>query len=155
FAFHPESRHAYVVNELNSTVTAFDFDAAHGALKPIQTLSTLPKDYSGNNSCAEVQVHRSGKFVYCSNRGHNTIAIFSVGPKTGLLTAAGHQGGHIKTPRNFAFDASGDFLLVANQDSDSVVVFGVNPESGQLTAKGSPVEVPVPVCLKAMGIPAQ
>jgi 6-phosphogluconolactonase len=155
FAFHRDGRHAYVVNELNSTVTAFEYDPAHGALKTIQTVSAVPKEFSGKSYCAEIQVHPSGKFVYCSNRGHDSIAVFGVDPKTGLLTLAGHQGDHIKTPRNFAFDASGDFLLVANQDSDSVVVFRINPETGRLAPQGDPVAVPVPVCLKAMGAPTQ
>jgi 6-phosphogluconolactonase len=153
FAFHPDGRHAYVINELASTVTAMDYDPEHGVLKPIQTVSTLPEDSKGENTTAEVQVHPSGKFLYGSNRGHNSIAVFKIDAKTGELTPAGRQGGDIKIPRNFGIDPTGKYLLVANQESDSIVVFRIDPDSGELTPTGAKAEVPMPVCVKMMAIP--
>jgi 6-phosphogluconolactonase len=150
FAFHPDGHHAYAINELTSTVTALDYDAEKGTLKPIQTVSTLPQGYSGDTTCAEVQVHPSGKFLYGSNRGHNSIASFTIDEKTGRLTPSGHQGQDIKTPRNFAIDPTGNFCLVANQDADSIVVFRINQETGQLTPTGHKVTVAMPVCIKFM-----
>jgi 6-phosphogluconolactonase len=146
-AFHPNGRFAYVNNELDSTVTAMSYDATLGALKSLQTLSTLPKEFHGN-STAEVEVHPSGKFVYVSNRGHNSIAIFTVDPKTGELTAAGHQAKGIKTPRNFVIDPSGAYMIVANQDGDSLVVFRIDAKTGELAPTEIKVEVPAPVCVR-------
>jgi 6-phosphogluconolactonase len=97
-----------------------------------------------------VQVHPSGKFLYGSNRGHDSIAIFAIDPDTGKLKAVGHQGKQIKTPRNFAIDPTGTYLLVANQDSNSIVVFRIDPQTGKLTPTGTEVEAPKPVCLKMM-----
>jgi len=153
FAFHPNGHNAYAINELNSTVNALRYDADHGVLTNLQTLSTLPKDFKGKNSCAEVQVHPSGRFVYGSNRGHNSIAIFTVDAKTGELTPAGHQGEGIKTPRGFGIDPTGNYLLVGSQDGDSVLVFRIDQQTGALTPTGSRVEVAKPVCVKFMTIP--
>jgi 6-phosphogluconolactonase len=155
FAFHPDGRHAYVINELTSTVTAMDYDPERGVLKPMQTISTLPGDFRGETTCAEVQVHPSGKFLYGSNRGHDSIAVFAIDPETGRLTAAGHQAQDIKTPRNFGIDPRGSHLLVANQNSNSIVVFRINAQTGELKPTGIRVEVPMPVCVKMMpaGIP--
>ena len=150
FAFHPNGRNAYVINELNSTVTAFGYDGQRGILDPIQSVSTLPKGFKGRNYPAEVQVHPSGKFLYGSNRGHNSIAVFAIDPQTGKLKPVGHQSDKIKTPRNFAIDPTGTYLLVANQDSDSVLVFRIDPDTGELRPTGNAVEVPTPVCLKMM-----
>jgi len=147
FAFHPNGLFAYAINELNSTVTAMKYDAEKGAFEVKQSLSTLPMAVKGN-STAEVVVHPSGKFLYGSNRGHNSIAIFTINPKTGELTAAGHQGEGIKTPRNFNIDPSGTFLLVANQAGHNILVFRIDPETGALKPTGDPVEVGSPVCLK-------
>jgi 6-phosphogluconolactonase len=148
FAFHPDGKHAYVINELNSTVTAFDFDGNRGVLTPKQTVPTLPLGLKVANTTAEVQVHPSGKFVYGSNRGHDSIAIFQVDPATGQLAAAGHQPTGGKTPRNFGIDPSGTFLLAANQDSDSITVFRIDPATGGLTPTGQTVSVGKPVCVK-------
>jgi 6-phosphogluconolactonase len=147
FAFHPSGRYAYVINEMASTVTAMKYDAERGVLEKIQTISTLPARHKGN-STAEVQVHPSGKFVYGSNRGHNSIAIFTVDEETGKLTAGGHQAEGIKVPRNFGIDPTGKFLLVANQDGDSILVFRIDPKTGALEATGAKVDVPKPVCVK-------
>jgi len=129
-----------------------EYDADHGKLKPIQTTSTLPADFHGDNSCAEVQVHPSGKFLYGSNRGHNSIAIFTIDTETGRLQPAGHQSQDIKVPRNFAIDPKGKFLLVANQDSNSIVVFRIDPKTGELTPAGTKVEVSMPVCVKIIAV---
>jgi 6-phosphogluconolactonase len=155
FAFHPDGRHAYVINELVSTVTAMDYDPERGVLKPIQTVSTLPKGFKGETTCAEVQVHPSGKFLYGSNRGHDSIAVFAINAGTGRLTPLGHQGQDIKTPRNFGVDPTGAYLLVANQDSSSMVVFRINAETGELTPIGTKVEVPMPVCVKMLAVGTQ
>jgi 6-phosphogluconolactonase len=153
FAFHPTGRYAYVINELDSTVTAFDYDAKRGALKPVQTVTTLPEGFKGKSWTAEVVVHPSGKFVYGSNRGHDSIAVFRVDAKTGQLTPAGHQSDRIKTPRNFAIDPTGAWMLVANQASDSVIVFRIDPDTGRLEPTGQAAEVPVPVCVRMMPQP--
>jgi 6-phosphogluconolactonase len=148
FAFHPDGRRAYVINELVSTVTAFDYDPAAGALAERQTVTTLPAGFKGDNSTAEIVVHPGGKFVYGSNRGHDSIAIFTVDAATGRLTAAGHQPTMGKHPRNFAIDPTGTYLLAANRDSDNVVVFRIDSATGGLTPVGQPVKVPRPVCLR-------
>jgi 6-phosphogluconolactonase len=150
FAFHPDGKHAYVINEMALTITAFAYDPESGVLKSIQTVSTLPEGTPKDKSfsTAEVQVHPSGKFVYGSNRGQNSIAVFTVNPKSGELTPAGHQGENVKTPRNFGIDPNGDFLVVANQDGDSLVVFRINQATGALEPTGHTVKVPNPVCVK-------
>jgi 6-phosphogluconolactonase len=148
FAFHPNGRVAYLINEIDSTVTAFRFDPATGALTPLHTLSTLPQGFEGHSSTAEIQVHPSGKFLYGSNRGHDSIALFAIDPDTGLLTAIGHPPTRGKTPRNFAIDPTGAYLLAANQESGTVVLFRIDPQTGHLTPTGEEAHVPKPVCVK-------
>jgi 6-phosphogluconolactonase len=152
FAFHPSGKFAYVINELDMTVTAMSYDAERGILTPVQTVGTVPEGAKPNYSTAEVVVHPSGKFLYGSNRGHHSIAIFTIDPATGKLTAAGHQGKDIKTPRNFAIDPTGTYLLVANQDGDSLVVFRINQQTGALDPTGVRVEVPRPVCVRFVAV---
>jgi 6-phosphogluconolactonase len=147
FAFHPDGKHAYVINELNSTLTAFDYDAASGTLKEIHTVPTLPEPVKGN-STAEVQVHPSGKFVYGSNRGHNSIAIFQVDEKTGRLTPSGHATKDIKTPRNFGIDPTGTWMIVGSQAGNALVVFKIDPKTGALTHTETVPDVPTPICIK-------
>lgn len=148
FAFHPSGKTAYVINEMAMTVTAFKYDPEKGELKEIQTISTLPKGTMGKDlSTAEVVVHPSGKFLYGSNRGHNSIAVFSI-DEEGKLTAVGHQDKGIKTPRNFAIDPSGSFLIVANQDGGSILVFKIDPKTGELTPTEFKGEVASPVCVR-------
>jgi 6-phosphogluconolactonase len=147
FAFHPNGKIAYVINELDSTVTTMSYDPVKGTFKALQTISTLPNPHKGN-STAEVVVHPSGKFLYGSNRGHNSIAIFTIDEKTGELTAAGHQGKDVNIPRNFALDPTGTLMLVANQDGNSVLVFRVDQKTGALTPTDIRVEVPRPVCIR-------
>ncbi len=148
FAFHPGGKFAYTNNEITSAVTAMHYDATKGSLLAVQTVSTLPKDGFKGNSTAEVQVHPSGKFLYVSNRGHNSIACFAIDSETGKLTLIGHQGKQIKTPRNFCIDPAGKFLIVANQDSDSLVVFRIDAKTGELTPTETMVAVPAPVCVR-------
>jgi 6-phosphogluconolactonase len=145
-AFHPEGRFVYLINEMSSSLTALTYDADHGKLQEFQTISTLPDKFEGHSSCAEVQVHPSGKFVYGSNRGHDSIAVFAVDAKTGRLSYVAHQSTQGKTPRHFAIDPTGKWLLAENMDSGTVVVFGIDPKTGKLTPTGQSVEVGSPVC---------
>jgi 6-phosphogluconolactonase len=154
FAFHPEGRFGYVINEIARTVTAFAYDPDHGTLTEIQTISTLPADASGRGSTAEVQVHPSGKFLYGSNRGHDSIAIFAIDPTTGKLSSVGFEPTQGRTPRNFAIDPTGSLLLAENQDSDSIVVFRIDPLEGRLKPTGQTVKVGKPVCIKMIPRPA-
>lgn len=147
FAFHPGGKHVYVCGELSSTVHAMTWDADKGVLKAVQELSTLPQEVKGN-STAECQVHPSGKWVYVSNRGHDSIAVFKVDESTGHLTAVGHQPTGGKTPRNFGIDPSGKFLIAANQSTNNVVVFKIDEKTGMPTPTGVEVSVPKPVCVK-------
>jgi 6-phosphogluconolactonase len=149
-AFHPNGHAAYVINELGSTITRFAYDPARGVLTERQTISTLPSDFKGANFPAEIAVHPSGDFLYGSNRGHNSIAIFDIEPGDGSLRNLGYESTRGKTPRNFAIDPSGKFLLAANQDSDTIAVFRVNSVNGLLTFI-SQVDVPAPVCIKFFG----
>ncbi len=148
FAFHPTGRFAYVINELNSTITAFSYDADRGLLEELQTIPTLPKDFVGRNFPADIHVHPTGKFLYGSNRGHDSIAVFTVDELTGRLTAVGYASTRGKNPRNFAIDPSGRWLLAANQDSNTVVVFRIDAQRGLLTAKDGTLAMPSPVCLR-------
>ncbi|NUQ63239.1 MAG: lactonase family protein [Pirellulales bacterium] len=148
FDFHPNGRYAYVVNEINCTVTAFRYDAQRGTLEEVQTLPTLPREVLSSDSTAHIQVHPSGKFVYSSNRGHNSITVFTVDGSTGKLHVAGHASTRGKIPRNFGTDPTGKYLLAANQDTDNVVVFRIAPDSGRLEPTGQEVRVPAPVCVK-------
>jgi 6-phosphogluconolactonase len=148
FAFHPNGKFGYVLTEMAATVTVFSYQAKNGALTAIQTLPTLPKDYSGPTEAAEIVVHPSGKFLYASNRaGVDTITIFSIDPAKGTLKEAGRVSTKGKTPRNFAIDPTGSFLLAANQESGNVVVFRIDTATGQLTPTGQEEEVPAPVCI--------
>jgi 6-phosphogluconolactonase len=146
-AFAPDGRRAYVINEMGSTLTAFGYDAKKAILTELQTISTLPERFTGQSTCAEVQVHPSGKFVYASNRGDDSIAIFAAELRTSALTAVGREPTRGKTPRHFALAPGGKWLLAENQDSNEVVVFGVDSRTGKLSATGSTLEVGSPVCI--------
>ena len=148
FAFHADNKTAFVVNELDSSVTSLRFDAENGTLKEIQRVSTLPAGFSGANTCADVHISPNGRFLYGSNRGHDSIASFAIDEKTGGLTALEHTSTGGKTPRNFVIDPTGKFLLAANQNSDSIVVFRIDEASGKLAATSKTANVPSPVCLK-------
>lgn len=146
--FHPDGKYAYVINELHATVTAFAHDRDRGNLKELQTIPTLPADFTGENTSADIHVSPDGHFLYCSNRGHDSIAAFQIAPRSGKLTFVAHQSSGGKAPRNFAIDPTGRFLLVANQKSDNIVTYRRDLKTGQLTATGHVAEVPSPVCLK-------
>jgi 6-phosphogluconolactonase len=136
----------YVINELNNTITGFAYDSADGLLHPIQNISTLPTDFDGSNTTAEIVVHPSGNFLYGSNRGHNSLAAFRIDPNTGLLSSIGHFSTEGETPRHFTIHPSGDWLLAANQNSNEIVTFRVDQTTGELSSTGS-VEAPTPVCV--------
>jgi 6-phosphogluconolactonase len=145
-AFHPNGKFAYVINELNCTMTTFAWDGVRGALTAIDAVSTLPVEQAKGHSTAEVQVHPNGKFVYGSNRGHDSISVFKVDDATGKLTLVQNESTQGKTPRHFALDPTGAFLFAENQGSDSVVVFAVDAKSGQIKPTGQTVNVGAPVC---------
>ncbi|MGI9455850.1 MAG: lactonase family protein [Aeoliella sp.] len=146
-AFHPNGKWLYCINELDSTMSVLTFDGDAGQLSELQTLSTLPEDFDGENSTAEVIVHPSGKFVYGSNRGHDSTAVFSVAASTGHLTLVETEptgGGH---PRFIGLDPTGSFLIAANRDSDNLVSFHVDKKTGALEPTGFETSVPTPVCV--------
>ena len=146
-AFHPQGSPLFVINEMGSSVTTFAFDAKRGALQELQTLSTLPADFTGNNTSAEIRVHPSGKFVYASNRGHDSLAVFAFDAATAQLRLVEIQPSRGKAPRCFTLDPTGQWLLAQNQDSDNIVVFRVDGTTGRLTPTGQEVKVGAPVCL--------
>jgi len=145
--FHPDGHHVYLANEMAGTITVFDYEAKAGVLKELQTASLLPQEFKGQRSAAEVQAHPSGKFVYASNRGHDSIAVFAVDPNDGKLRLLEHHASGGRTPRHFAIDPTGHWLLVENQDSDNIVVARIAQDTGLLTTIGQSVEVGAPVCL--------
>jgi 6-phosphogluconolactonase (cycloisomerase 2 family) len=142
--FHPTAPFAYVINELDSTMTTYRFDGAAGGLKPIQRVSTVPESFTDYNTGAEVAVSRSGRFVYGSNRGHDSIVTFSVDPAKGTLRAIDWQPTQGGMPRYFGLDPTEDFMYVANQMGDNVVVFHVNKVTGRLTATGEIIKFGAP-----------
>jgi 6-phosphogluconolactonase len=146
--FHPSGRYLYVINELDSSLAAFGYNEANGTLTHIDTVSTLPGDFSGVSYCADVHVSRSGRFLYGSNRGHNSIVVFEIDQRTGKLKLVEHVSTEGDWPRNFTIDPSGKFLLVANQRSDNVVTFNIDQRTGRLTPTGHNHQIPAPVCLK-------
>jgi len=152
FGFSPNGRFVYVISEMASTVTVFSYDPARGALGELQAVSTLPKDFRGESDSAEVQVHPSGKFLYGSNRGHDSIAVFAIDARKGTLAPAEHVLTRGKTPRSFGIDPTGSYLFAANQDSDNVVVFRIDSKTGHLTPTGQVLEVPSPVCVTFVAI---
>jgi 6-phosphogluconolactonase len=146
FALHPKGRFAYVITEMKCTVAAFACDPKRGELQELQTISTLPPGVSvqPGYSTAELFAHPSGKFLYGSNRGHDTIVVYAIDERTGRLTRVEHVPTQGKIPRGFGIDPSGRWLLAANQNSDSVVVFGIDSGTGRLTATGQTIEVGAP-----------
>ncbi len=146
FAFHPDGKYAYVISEMASTVTAFHWDGKRGALTEFQSVSTLPADFKGKSTTAEIAIDKKGKFLYGSNRGHDSIAVFSIA-RDGKLTPIEQTLTQGKTPRNFALDPTGGYLFAANQDSNNIVLFRVDPKTGRLSAAGQTMEVGAPVCV--------
>ena len=151
--FDPGGKFLYLLGEMASTVTVFSYEAAEGSLTELQTISTLPKGFSGESTAAEIQIHPSGKFVYASNRGDDSIAVFAVDHAQGTLRFVERVATEGKTPRNFALDPSGSWLLVANQNSDDIVVFHVDQKTGRLTPTGQVVPLSAPVCVVFVPLP--
>ena len=145
FAFHPDGLLGFAINELSSTVTSYAWDARRGSLKTLATISTVPKGFRGGNSTAEIRVHPGGRFVYGSNRGHDSIAVYRVSAATGNLTLVEYEPTRGKTPRNFTIDPTGQWLIAANQDSDTLSVFRISERNGALTPVGPLVKVGAPV----------
>jgi 6-phosphogluconolactonase len=146
-ALHPNEKFLYVNNETSSTVTIFTREGDGGALKELQTISTLPPDFHGSNSTAEIQIDRGGRFLYVSNRGHDSIAVFSVDAASGKLAPVEHVSTQGKTPRNFSLDPTGGYLFAANENSSNVVLFRVNRDTGRLTPAGQILDIPSPSCV--------
>ena len=144
--FHPNGRIAYLINEMGSSIIRFGWNSNQGKLTQFETISTLPDDFKGTSTCAEILVHPNGKFIYATNRGHNSVAVFSLAAETGRLTLIQHISTQGKTPRNCEFDPTGRWLLVSNQDSSNAVVFRIDPVTGRLSQTGEPVSVPNPFC---------
>jgi 6-phosphogluconolactonase len=149
-AVSPDGEFVYVINEMTLTVTALSYEDDNGSLKEVQTVSTLPEGTpaSSDYSTAEVVISPDGKFLYGSNRGHDSLAIFARDKSSGKLSLVGHQPTLGKTPRNFAIDPTGQYLLAANQNSDTIAVFKIDRATGKLTPAGSPISVPRPVCIR-------
>ena len=146
--FHPNGRHIYVINELDSSITTFKYNPVQGTLTAFESVSTLPRDFTGTSYCADIHVSRSGRFLYGSNRGHNSIVVFAIDPRSGRLSLVEHVSTEGKWPRNFTIDPSGRFLLVANQHTNNVVTYHINSQTGRLTPTGNTAEIPIPVCLQ-------
>ncbi|MCU6794428.1 lactonase family protein [Paenibacillus sp. WQ 127069] len=153
FAFHPNERWGYVINELSNTLMSYDYDADEGILRLKETLSTLPSDFTDRSNCADVHVNADGTFVYGSNRGHNSIVIYAIQPDTGELTLVGHEPTQGKAPRSFVIDPTGSYVFVAHQDTDNVVAFTVDRQTGLLQPTGHNIKVPMPVCIKMISLP--
>lgn len=150
FAFEPKGKYAYVINEMTCTMTAFSYSASGGALTEIQTVSTLPEgiEVQKGFSTAEVFAHPNGKFLYGSNRGHDTIAVFAIDTKTGLLKLVENEPTNTKIPRGFGIDPTGKYLIAGGQNSDNATVFRIDQKTGALEATGQSVKVGSPVCVE-------
>ncbi len=151
--FHPNGRWVYLINEIASTIVAFAWDSAAGTLTPFQTATTLPAGFQGVSACAELEIHPNGRFLYGSNRGHDSLAVFAIDQATGRLTPVEHVPSGGKIPRNFAFTPDAQWLLVTNHGSNNAVVFRVDAATGRLTQTGGPVSVPSPFCERFLAVP--
>lgn len=148
FALDPNGKFAYVINEMGSTVSVFDYDARSGVLHPLQTISTIPQGFTELNEDAEIEVHPSGKFLYASNRGHDSIAVFAIDPNKGTLTLIEYVPTKGQSPRNFQIDPTGRLLFAANEKSDNIVIFRINVQTGRLTPTGKVLDISQPVCVR-------
>ncbi len=147
-AFHPRLPYVFIINERESSLSSFHFDSDTGDVSLIQTVPTIPTGFAERNTPADIRVHPNGKFVYGSNRGHDSIAIFSIDEATGRMTSVGIVPTQGSTPRAFNFDPSGEYLFAANQGSNDVVTFAVDPDNSTLTPTGAKAEVLKPACVK-------
>lgn len=152
FALRPDGKFAYVVGEMGHTVTVFANDLKKGSLEKLQTISTLPADFSGRNDDAEIEVHPSGKFLYASNRGHESIAVYAIDPAKGTLTLVEITPTGGNEPRSFEIDPTGKLLFAENQKSDDIVVFKIDQKTGKLTATGQKLDVASPICVKFLKV---
>ena len=148
FDFHPNGRFAYVINEIGNTIVAYNYDAERGGLEPIQTVPTLPAAFDGISHTADIHVHPNGRFLYGSNRGHDSIVICAVDERSGTLEVLGHEPTGGENPRNFGIDPTGTYLLAANQDTNDIFTFTIDGDTGSLTRCDQVAQVPRPVCLK-------
>ena len=151
--FHPNGRWVYLISEMGCTVTGFNWDSATGSLAEFQSITTLPADFTGTNTCAEILVHPNGKFLYASNRGHDSLAVFAIDPANGHLTPIEYAPSRGHWPRNFTFDPTGRWIIATNHDSDNAVVFRVDAATGRLSPAGDPVTVPFPFCERLLPVP--
>jgi len=152
--FHPNGQFVYLNTEMGSTVTVFAWDGSSGALSEIQTVSSLPADFKGVSAAAEIVVHPNGKFLYVSNRGMDTLAVFAIDQEMGKLTNIQYIPTQGKTPRNFAIDPTGQWLLITNHGSNNAMVFHIDPATGELTPHGDPIAVPYPFCERFLPVVA-
>jgi 6-phosphogluconolactonase len=151
--FSPSGKLLYVINELQSSVATYAYDPATGGLRELSTISTLPDGFSGPSFASEIALHPSGNFLYASNRGHDSIAVFSIDPIKGTLTKVEVVSTNGKTPRSFAVDPTGSWFLAANQQSDNVVVFRIHPKTGRLTPTGQVLQITSPACVQFVPLP--
>jgi 6-phosphogluconolactonase len=151
-AFHPNGKFVYIINEMACTITSFAWNSATGVLTELQTASTLPPNNKGKNACAEIEVHPNGKFLYASNRGHESLAVFAIDDLTGTISLLEHIPTRGRSPRNFAFDPTNKWIIVTNHDSDNAMVFKVDEKSGHLTLSGAPVPVVYPFCIRFLPV---
>jgi 6-phosphogluconolactonase len=148
FTFDRSGKFGYVLDEMGSTVEAFSYDASAGVLHPVQTISSLPKDFTGHNDAAEIVIHPSGRFLYASNRGHDSIAVFAIDPAKGTLTPVEYASTKGNSPRNFEIDPTGTRMVVGNEKSDNMAVFKIDRSSGRLTFTGTTLDLGQPVCIR-------
>lgn len=144
-AWHPNGRLVYAIQELSNAVIAYSWDAQRGVLDELQTIATLPSDFTGTNTAGEIAVHANGRFLYASNRGHDSIAVFAIDARTGRLALRQRVSAAGKTPRYFAFDPTHRWLIVSHQDSDTIAVFRIDPESGELSRHGEAIPLAKPM----------
>ncbi|HEX4269748.1 MAG TPA: lactonase family protein, partial [Rhizomicrobium sp.] len=145
--FGRDGTFAYVLGEMGSKVVALAYDKARGALTPVQTIATVPSDFKGETNAAELVLDAAGRFLYASNRGHDSVSLFEISPRTGKLSLLQVAPSHGKTPRSIALDPDGSHLLAANQDSDQIVIFKREARSGRIMPDGQVLDIPSPVCI--------
>jgi len=150
--FHPTGAFLYVINELDNTMTTFAWETSHGVLQKLQTVSTLPDGFSGETYCADVRIAASGKFLYASNRGHDSIAVFAIDRISGALSTVAIEPTCGKCPRSIIIDPTGVWLLVANEKSDAIAVFHIDPSTGRLSPAGEAATLPAPTCLQFLAV---
>jgi 6-phosphogluconolactonase len=150
--FHNNGQFVYIINELNSTIISCEYNSNTGSLSEITTVNTLPDNFTEDNYCADIHISKDGRFLYGSNRGHDSIVVFEIDQQSGQLEYISHHSVKGEWPRNFTIDPSGQYLLVANQKSDNIVVFKIDEDSGRLQETGVEVSTSMPVCLKMMPI---